>query len=251
LQKHSIHEEWIENYRNPEAEAFADTLVDGALGLSRLPKGSTILDAGCGTGTNSRRLARAGYRVTGVDFSEFALREATAESAGLDIDFRRGDLTALSFPDRSFDAVFCFGVLMHIPELEKALDELVRVLKPGGVLMLSETNASSPEMLAFRLYWKRNDKVRVVRKSCGIETWIETSDGPLLARKLFIPWLTRHLAARGLRREHRVGALLTELYIYFGARPIKSALHGLNRLWFALRGPASLATGNLLVFRKG
>jgi SAM-dependent methyltransferase len=250
LHEQAIHKEWIENFRNPDAEASADILVGRTLALAGLPEGSTILDAGCGTGTNSRRLARAGYRVTGVDFSEFALREAEGASAGLGIDFGRGDLTKLAFPDHMFDGVFCFGVLMHVPELEKALSELIRVLKPGGCLMLMETNASSMEMLAFRLYWKRNEKVRVVRKPCGIETWSETAEGPLLARKMFIPWLVRHLAAKGLRCERRFSADLTELYIYFRWKWLKAAFHGLNRFWYAVGGSPKVATGNVLIFHK-
>lgn len=250
LQEQAIHKEWIENFRNPSAEASAEILVRRTLALAGLPQGSTVLDAGCGTGTNSRRLAKAGYRVTGVDFSGFALREADRASAGLGIDFRPGDLTNLALPDHSFDGVFCFGVLMHVPELEKALGELIRVLKPGGCLMLLETNASSLEMMAFRLYWKRNSKVRVVRKPYGIETWSETSDGPLLARKMFIPWLVRHLAAKGMRCEKRSSADLTELYIYFRSKWLKAAFHGLNRLWYAVGGSPRLATANVLIFRK-
>ena len=250
LQGAEIHKKWIEAYRNEEAEKFVERQVGRLLRVMKLPTGSTILDAGCGSGTNSRRLARAGYRVTGVDFSEFALGKAIQDSSDFDIDFRRGDLTNLDFPDASFDAVFCFGVLMHVPDLEKALAELVRVLKPGGYLMLSETNARSPEMLAFRLYWRRNNKVKVVTVPYGIETWSDTPEGPLLARKMSIPWLIRYLSGKGLQCKWRTSADLTELSIYVPSRAFRKAIYALNNFWIAIRGPASLAVGNLLLFRK-
>lgn len=250
LQGAEIHKKWIEAYRNEEAETFVKRQVDRLLREVKLAKGSTILDAGCGSGTNSRRLARAGYRVTGVDFSEFALGKAIEDSTNLDIDFRRGDLTNLEFADASFDAVFCFGVLMHIPDLERALFELTRVLKPGGYLMLSETNARSPEMIAFRLYWKRNNKVKVVAVPCGIETWSDTPEGPLLARKMSMPWLIRYLSEKGLDCKWRSSADLTELSIYVPSRIFRKAIYALNNFWIAIHGPASLAVGNLLVFRK-
>ena len=250
LKGSTIHNDWIVNYRNDEAERSAEELVERTLELAGLPKGAKVLDAGCGTGTNSRRLARAGLKVTGVDFSEYALGIAERGSAGRSIEYRPGDLTRLDLPTASFDGVFCVGVLMHVPELDAALSELVRVLKPGGKLVLAETNASSPEMLAFRLYWKRNGKVRVVRAPSGIETWSETPEGPLLARKMFMPWLIRALAKRGMVLEHRKSSDLTELPIYFGSPIVKKALYRLNRFWLAIRGPASLAVGNILILRK-
>lgn len=184
-------------------------------------------------------------RSTGADFSEFALREATGDG----IDYRREDLTALSFETASFDAVICIGVLMHIPDVEKALQELARVLRPGGYLIIAEANANAPETYAFRAYWRiARRNIRVDRTECGVEVWGETAAGPLLSRKTSPGWLTRFLGDRGMMRVARTTGELTELYIY--SERIRKVLHRLNRLWFRLRGPASLAVDNYYVFRK-
>jgi 2-polyprenyl-3-methyl-5-hydroxy-6-metoxy-1,4-benzoquinol methylase len=244
----AIHEEWVEAYRNEQAERSTHRLLERTFGYVNLPRGAEILDAGCGTGTNSRWLARRGFQVTGVDLSQFALDKA-GESAP-DVAFRQASLTDLPFADGSFDAILCHGVIMHIPDFEKALDELVRVLRPDGYLVLSEANARSIEMMAFRLYWKRSRRVRVETKAHGIETWSETAEGPLIARKFRIPWLVRDMQRRGVTLRKRLSGELTELYIYFRSPRMRRFFHGLNSLWFKLHGPAGPALGELLVFRK-
>jgi 2-polyprenyl-3-methyl-5-hydroxy-6-metoxy-1,4-benzoquinol methylase len=150
LSKPDIHRAWIENLRTDEVNTFGFAALERLLRQTDLRPGAAVLDAGCGTGTNSVWLAKRGFKVTGADFSEFALSEVEGEG----IDYRREDLTALSLEDASFDAVICIGVLMHIPDVEKALQELVRVLRPGGYLIIAEANANAPETYAFRAYWR-------------------------------------------------------------------------------------------------
>ena len=145
LSKPDIHRAWIENLRTDEVNTFGFAALERVLLQTDLKPDAAVLDAGCGTGTNSVWLAKRGFKVTAADFSEFALSEAEGEG----IDYRREDLTALSLEDASFDAVICIGVLMHIPDVEKALQELVRVLRPGGYLIIAEANANAPETYAF------------------------------------------------------------------------------------------------------
>jgi SAM-dependent methyltransferase len=242
LAKSGIHEEWIETLRTEESKLFGFDGLDRVLRQTDLKPGSTILDAGCGTGTNSEWLADRGFRVTGADFSDFALSKAKG-----DVDYRKEDLTKLSFPDASFDAVVCIGVLMHIPDLEDALSELVRVLKPNGWLILSEANSYSPESYAFRLHWWLSARpVLVERKRCGLEVWSRTKGGPLLSRQISAGWLQGYLAVRGVNLVDRSPGQLTELPAYVRSKwP-----HRLNRWWIRLRGPASLAANNYFLFRK-
>ena len=171
---------------------------------------------------NSVWLAKRGFKVTGADFSEFALSEAKGDG----IDYRREDLTALSLEDASFDAVICIGVLMHIPDLEKALQELVRVLRPGGYLIIAEANDSNaPETYAFRAYWRiARRNIRVDRKACGVEVWSETAAGPLLSRKTSATWLMRFLGDLGMKLVTRTIRELTKLYVYSGASSAKFAV---------------------------
>jgi ubiquinone/menaquinone biosynthesis C-methylase UbiE len=255
LAKPDVHKDWIAHYRTDQVNRFTADALGIALRKLALSPGFKVLDAGCGSGTNSLWLAEQGFAVTGVDFSDFALGKAQqqARSANLKerIDFRLGDLTHLEFGDASFDAVFCIGVLMHIPEIEKALVELVRVLRPGGTLIVAECNAAAPETYLFRFYWKIAGRhVRVKRKPSGIEVWSETPAGPLLSRKMSIGWLENFLADRGVKRVLRMTGELTELYVYVRSSLLRRLIHGLNKAWLRLRGFPSVALGNILVFRK-
>jgi ubiquinone/menaquinone biosynthesis C-methylase UbiE len=93
-----------------------------------------LLEVGCGIGVDSIQLARCGFDVTAVDLTESAIRVARqfAERRGVDVDFVVGNAEGLDFPDASFDAVYSFGVLHHTPDIESAVAEVRRVLRPGG-----------------------------------------------------------------------------------------------------------------------
>ena len=96
--------------------------------------GRRLLEVGCGIGVDSIQLARRGYEVTAVDLTENALAVARQLRAhrGVSVDFRLGNAEGLDFPDRSFDAVYSFGVLHHTPDIERSVAEVRRVLRPGG-----------------------------------------------------------------------------------------------------------------------
>ena len=112
-----------------------------------------LLEVGCGIGVDSIQLARCGFDVTGVDLTENALTVARryAEHAGVDVDFRLGNAEGLDFPDASFDAVYSFGVLHHTPDIEAAVGEVRRVLKPSGV--------------AYVMLYARNSLVNLVHRA--------------------------------------------------------------------------------------
>jgi SAM-dependent methyltransferase len=99
-------------------------------------RGERVLEVGVGLGTDLVRFARAGARVTGIDFSrrsvELARRRLRLE--GLTGDVLVADAEALPFGDGEFDRVYSWGVLHHTPDTERAARELVRVLRPGGRL---------------------------------------------------------------------------------------------------------------------
>jgi SAM-dependent methyltransferase len=102
--------------------------------------GRRVLDAGCGAGYGAELLNQAGAAsVVGVDSSDSAL--SLARSAVTDgVTCELGDITALSHPDDSFDLVVCFEVIEHVEDPEQVLDELRRVLRPDGILLLSSPN---------------------------------------------------------------------------------------------------------------
>jgi ubiquinone/menaquinone biosynthesis C-methylase UbiE len=95
------------------------------------------LDAGCGTGFLSLELAARGHRVTGIDFAPAMLAEARKKAAAqsLAIRFEEADAEQLPFPAASFDLVMSRHVLWTLPHPEAAIDEWIRVLRPGGRLV--------------------------------------------------------------------------------------------------------------------
>ena len=94
------------------------------------------LDVGCGTGFLSLELAGRGHRVTGIDFAPQMLEEARKKAAaqGIAVRFEEGDAEQLRFPAGSFDLVMTRHVLWTLPHPEAAIDEWIRVLRPGGRL---------------------------------------------------------------------------------------------------------------------
>jgi 2-polyprenyl-6-hydroxyphenyl methylase/3-demethylubiquinone-9 3-methyltransferase len=106
------------------------------------PKGAVTLDVGCGGGLLAEEFARLGCRVTGVDPSEPSLATARAHAArsGLVIDYRPGVGEALPFEDQSFDIVYCCDVLEHVADVDRTIEEIARVLRPGGVFLYDTVN---------------------------------------------------------------------------------------------------------------
>ena len=96
--------------------------------------GKQVLEVGCGTGIDSVEFARNGALVTSVDFAEESVKRTseTFREAGLigDVLLRPANETRL--PDHVFDAVYSYGVLHHIPNVDDVLREIIRVLKPSG-----------------------------------------------------------------------------------------------------------------------
>lgn len=92
-----------------------------------------LLEIGCGAGRNLRAFAhyRPDLELHGTDISKTALQEAW--EAGGPIIYQLGDALHLPYADNSFDIVVLFDLLEHVPDVEKAVAEVARVLKPGGV----------------------------------------------------------------------------------------------------------------------
>ncbi|MFL6030865.1 MAG: ubiquinone/menaquinone biosynthesis methyltransferase [Gaiellaceae bacterium] len=113
--------------------------------------GDAVLDACCGTGDLAVAAARAGGRVTGVDFSERMLERARRKAP--ELEWLSGDLLALPFADAGFDAATVgFGV-RNVEDLERALGELRRVLRPGGRLAVLEITRPRGLLAPFYRLW--------------------------------------------------------------------------------------------------
>jgi SAM-dependent methyltransferase len=99
---------------------------------------AAVVDLGCGTGSLSVLLARAGYAVCGVDLSRGMLAVAREKAAGLEVDFREGDAADPPCPAGVYDVVLVRHVLWAMPDPAAALSAWVRLLKPDGRLVLVE-----------------------------------------------------------------------------------------------------------------
>lgn len=102
--------------------------------------GESILDAGCGTGIPLTRYLRPDLRVTALDFSQRSLEAMEAKLLAKNVHFQQGDITELPFEDVSFDRSLCANTIQHLrtAELrEKAVSELARVTRPGGIVVVS------------------------------------------------------------------------------------------------------------------
>lgn len=129
--------------------------------------GETVLDAGCGPGFFCAELldevGPAGH-VDGTDLSPQMLALAERRCAGRDnATFREADVTALPFEDASVDAAICVQVLEYVPEVDRALAELRRVLRPGGRLVVWDIDWTT-------LSWHSEDPGRMQRV---LEVWDE------------------------------------------------------------------------------
>jgi SAM-dependent methyltransferase len=141
---------------SPDQATFQHHLARYQFALGQLVGDERILDAGCGTGYGSSLLGQKASSVVGVDYSPLAVGYATERYAGPGVSFAAMDCQHLGFPSARFDAVVCFEVFEHMVNPEAFLNEIVRVLAPGGRLILSTPNRVTAD-LHMRSIGQRNE----------------------------------------------------------------------------------------------
>ena len=137
-----------------------------------LPKASRGLDVGCGVGLYGLWLAEAvgsAGHVMGIEPQAERVEAARALvgdrlGAGR-LEFRVGDGTAIPLPDRSVDWVWCGDVLHHIPETERALREFLRVVRPGGRIIIKESQVLSALFLPGHPELERRIQLAEIRRT--------------------------------------------------------------------------------------
>lgn len=106
------------------------------LALRWIPRGApALLDAGCASGYATRHFARLVESAAGIDVDPNDIERARRSHPG--IDFRCAPLERIPHPDEAFDVVVCLDVLEHVEDERAAVGELLRVVRPGGTLILS------------------------------------------------------------------------------------------------------------------
>ena len=164
---------------------------------------------------------------------------------------RRGLSVVLSLADASFSHVFSWGVVIHIPDTAHAIDNLCRIVAPGGKLALQITNMNSLDfriqLLGRRVLSK--PLTGLAETAFGVGRWYDLNDDRIWVLRFDAAKLTRAMAERGFRLISRRAAEFTEFQTHMRGA-LRSALLMGNRLAYAARAPASLSCTQIMVFEK-
>jgi ubiquinone/menaquinone biosynthesis C-methylase UbiE len=138
-----------------------------------LPRNLTLADIGCGTGSLTFELARFADKVIGVDLSQEMLRRARAgaiERTLENVEFRQGDVLKLPLDAHSVDAAFCVMVLHFLPDPERAVSGLCRIVRPGGSVILVD-------LIEHKQEWMREQMAhrRLGFDRAAIEKWFHNA----------------------------------------------------------------------------
>jgi SAM-dependent methyltransferase len=188
--------------------------------------GKDVLDAGCGVGYGSAILARAARRVVGVDRSEEAISHAQERYGRANVEFVVDDLLELSQPDDAFDVVCAFEVIEHVEEPKAHLEHVVRVLRTGGVYIVSTPHGSSGSPYHV-VEFSRADFERLLRR--------------------FFDEVELYGQRRVQTRRHRLMQRLDVL----GMRRRLPFLHGAGRLLLGTAAMADVDSEGILISREG
>jgi 2-polyprenyl-3-methyl-5-hydroxy-6-metoxy-1,4-benzoquinol methylase len=252
-----IHEKWEHAYRgNRHLDRLTDAILERALAAVQPVPGSSFLDAGCGIGAHTRRIAAVGHRCVGVDISPLILRQAAQVTASQDLsdrcDYACCALEAPPFAARQFDVVHCRGVLMHIPDWARALDNLCTLVRPGGAIIVIENNDQSlfaRAMVTARKVAGGLSRSRMVRTEGGVELWSEQDGNPFVVRMANIRTLSRRLEENGFELVARFGTSLLEV-ARASAGWRRAAVVTINTKAFEWNLSPALCKGNVLVARR-
>ncbi len=186
-----------------------------------LRAGDRLLDLGCGFGRHAYEAMRRGARIVACDMALPELESVVATSTAmrdngeiaptLSFGAVAGDATRLPFPDSSFDRIIASEVMEHVPDDVAALDELVRVLRPGGTIAITV-----PAELPERLCWRLSDEYHAPKVEGGhvriysrreLRTKMERAglsfDGAHRAHALHTPYWWLRCAVGPRREDHR------------------------------------------------
>jgi ubiquinone/menaquinone biosynthesis C-methylase UbiE len=199
--------------------------------------GKKLLEVGFGQGTDLFQFAKNGAVVSGIDITprHYQLARRRFELAGIPADLRLGDAEAMPFADESFDAVYSFGVIHHSPNTQQIIDEIHRVLKPGGRAIIGVYHTWSAYNL-FNFLVNYLLKLRVLRESfrkhmsriehrensdaCPlVKTYGKRQFGRMLCRFTSTEIVIAHLTRRDISRAFGFqvpDALALRLEPYFG-----------------------------------
>jgi ubiquinone/menaquinone biosynthesis C-methylase UbiE len=224
----AYYDEFAERYeahRRPnDATGYHAMLDDLEVELvERYGRGKDVLECGCGTGLLLERFARFAKSARGIDLSPGMLERARAR--GLDVV--EGSVTRLPFDDETFDVTCSFKVLAHVPEIGKALAEMARVTRKGGVLLCELYNPLSLRAVAKRV--GPAGRISEYTRESAVYTRF---DPPWILPRILPPG-TRVEALRGVRIVTPSAALWRVPVVKDVLRRLEIALADTRAAWFS------------------
>ena len=242
-----------------QAKAF-EGVIEKELEISGLKSNMMVLDAGCGTGSVTRKIALKAHpeETYGVDFDPLFIKEATKLAANQGIQnmkFELGNIDNLKFDDATFDLSYCRLVLMHVSNPVKTITELKRVTKTGGLVVASDTDDRSmltyphaPKFFDLWLKFVQRAKARGDDRYIGRQLFSIFSDAGLSSIKIYpfplfatqqTPEMLKTLVSAPIQIvEHDKDAMIQEGLIT--AEDYKEAL---QEAQCVLKHPGAFATG--------
>ena len=211
----SYYDAFAERYDQGRDHGYHKLIDDQAAAIvRRYSADRDVLEVGCGTGRILERVAPHARKATGVDLSPGMLEGARRR--GLDV--KEGSATALPFPDASFDLAYSFKVLAHIPDWDACMREMVRVTRPGGLLVFDIYNRNSLRYLIKRLTGPRHTSTSFDEAAISTRFWTPEQ-------------AAAHLPA-GTRLRDRYGIRILTPHPIVCRLPLLGAVH--NRIEWAL-----------------
>jgi ubiquinone/menaquinone biosynthesis C-methylase UbiE len=138
---------WYARQRG-SASQIAECRSEAARLTAGLPGGAAVLEVAPGPGYQAVEIARTGAaRVTGLDISRTMVEIATetARQASVEVEFRQGDVSAMPFENNLFDLIICQAAFKNFKQPVRALDEMHRVLRAGGLAVIQDMNREAPD----------------------------------------------------------------------------------------------------------
>ena len=254
LNQEAVHRDWAAAHSKSAGHSLDSTIRRRALEIMKLPRNARVLDAGCGPELrHSIEFARMGFHVDAIDVSTVAVessRQVANETATeIPITVWRDNLLELSVENNTYDFILCAHVLMHVPEIQRATEQLLRAVKPGGWLLVVENNAHSvQEFVRNRLKIQFADPSRELE---GNVYAARTSNGEdYIARQLNVRWFLEFCEQRGARLRKRWAREFTELYAIIKSPLLATLVHKVHTALFWVPGIAPLALQNALLLQK-
>lgn len=131
-------------FKTPIGKLVLDTEKSMTMALLAPSAGERVLDVGCGSGIFTEFFIDAGAELTGLDISVPMLNDAHLRLADKPFDSVAGNMYSLPFPDHYFDKTVSITALEFVPDAQQAINEMFRVTKPGGRIVVSTLNSLSP-----------------------------------------------------------------------------------------------------------